>query len=365
MSIIILTICVLFILLGSAYPFWIKFFNKHDRFIFKDIQKPQEVTLIYLSYNGFQYLQSKIEFLLQELTYFEKYELVIIDDGSTDETYTYLNTLNHPKIKVFIKKTKKGIPHSMNLGVEMANYPNIIFCDQRQKLTSGVLQKIVHPLNDPDVGAVSSKLSAIDKSMRISPLRIFENYIKKQESNIGKLIGVYGPLYAIQKECYHPIPEEIILDDLYLSLQILKSKKIIWIQDASIIDDDAVKLYNYKRIRRYLTGLLQLILKKEILTTLPAKTKWMLFWHKYFKLSIPLALFSGNITIGFFGFQNPIYLFIFIFINLLGAISMLLNRRNAKVNYHSLLCVNIFYIIALFDLIFLFHTLFVKPIKTD
>lgn len=365
MSIIVLTICVLFILLGSVYPLWIKYLNKHDRFIFHEIQKPQAVTLIYLSYNGFQYLQSKIEFLLHELKCFERYELVIIDDGSTDETYAYLTTLNHPEIKVFIKETQKGIPHSMNIGVEMASYSNIIFCDQRQTLTTGILKKIVHPLNDPDVGAVSSKLSAVDKSMRISPLRIIENYIKKQESNIGKLIGVHGPLYAIQKECYHPIPEEIILDDLYLSLQILKSRKIIWIKDACIIDDDAVKLYNYKRIRRYLKGLFQLLVKKEILSTLPARTKWMLFWHKYLKLSIPLALFAGNITIGFLGFQNPIYLFIFIFINLLGVISLFLNRWNTKVNYHSLLCVNILYIIAIFDLIFRFHTLFVKPVKTD
>lgn len=365
MIILVLTICVLFILLGSVYPLWIKYLNKHDPFMFQDIQKPQAVTLIYLSYNGFQYLPSKIDFLLQELKCFEKFELIIIDDGSTDETFAYLTTLNHPEIKVFLKKTQKGIPHSMNLGVEMAHYQNIIFCDQRQTLTSGILHKMVHPLNDPDVGAVSSKLSSVDQSMRISPLRIFENYIKKQESNIGKLIGVYGPLYAIQKECYHPIPEKIILDDLYLSLQILKTRKVIWVDDACIIDDDAAKLYNYKRVRRYLIGLLQLILQKDTLKTLPKSTKWMLFGHKYLKLCIPLALFLGNIILGILSFQNQVYLTLFIFINLLGAISILLNRWNTKVNYHSLLCINILYIIALFDLIFRFHTLFVKPVKTD
>lgn len=356
MALIIFIILILFVLLSMIYPLWIKMLGKKIQFKYKVGNHPNNVTLVYLSFNGFDYIKQKIDFLLNELNQFDQFEILIIDDCSTDETIPFLKDLQHNHIKVFFKDTQKGIPDSMNLAIRNAQYEYVIFCDQRQTLTEEILRKIVNPLSNEEVGAVSSKLSPFDKNKRISPIRIYENYLKKQESHLGKLIGVYGPLYALKKEYFSPIPENIILDDLYVTLQILPFKKVILIEDACIIDEDAAMLYNYKRIKRYLLGLIQLLFQKNIIKTLPNQEKWMLFWHKYFKLSVPLVLFLCNIALGVLACLDSSYLFLFLGINLWGLLTLVLHKYFTKFHYQSLLCINILYIVGLFDVILNYKT---------
>ncbi len=349
---ILLFVCLLLIIFSLLYPLWIYYKGKNDTIPYNENEKMDRISIIYLSYNGFQYLKQKMEQLLIEIQEFNQSEIIIIDDGSCDETQDFLNNFHHPKVKIILKGVQKGIPDSMNKAVKMAQFPYIVFCDQRQTISTGAIKRIVAPLHNQEIGAVSSMLSAQDKKGKSSIIRIIENFIKSKESRLGKLIGVYGPLYAIKKECYHTIPEDIILDDLYVSLHILKTKKIILHQEAIIVDENCIQLYNYQRIKRYLKGLFQIITQQNLISKLPVKEKWMLLWHKYLKLLIPISLFIANISIGILAFQHPIFIFLFFFINLLGIGSIVLNYFHLNNKYQSLLCINILYMIALFDIVF-------------
>jgi len=349
---ILLFVCLLLIIFSLLYPFWIYYKGKNQNIPYIENTKMDGITIIYLSFNGFPYLKQKIEQLLIEIQEFSQSEIIIIDDGSCDETPVYLKNFHHPKVKIILKEHQKGIPNSMNEAMKLAQFPYIVFSDQRQTISAGAIKKIVAPLQNPEIGAVSSILSAQDKKGKYSIIRIIENYIKSKESHLGKLIGVYGPLYAIKKECYHTIPEDIILDDLYVSLQILKTKKIILHQDAIIVDENCIQLYNYQRIKRYLKGLFQIAIQHNLIRKLPVKERWMLLWHKYLKLLIPISLFIANISVGILALQHISFLFLFFFINVLGIGSIALNFFHLNYKYQSLLCINVLYMIALFDIVF-------------
>jgi len=74
--------------------------------------------------------------------------MIIVDDGSQDGSKEIIdNFRNTQNIKVITKSEHKGIPHTMNLAVENAQYEHIIFCDQRQDLCRNILQRLVDPLN--------------------------------------------------------------------------------------------------------------------------------------------------------------------------------------------------------------------------
>jgi poly-beta-1,6-N-acetyl-D-glucosamine synthase len=318
------------------------------------------VSAILLSYNGIKYLNEKISFLIRELSSFEFYELIIVDDHSTDgsiETLENFRTNDH--IKLLFNNNHRGIPFSMNLSVATAQYEYVIFCDQRQELSQNIIRKVVDPLKFINVGAVSGCISDIDKGNNCSYMRRHENFLKLMESKSGSLIGVYGPFYAIKKHCYCQIPEVIILDDLYLSLKILKSKQIVLKEGCYITDDCFTNLYDYKRTKRYLLGLLQIVKERSIINDLSRIHLTMLIWHKYIRLLIPLSIFLSYITLGLMVNHRIEYLILFSSFTVIGLLTILLQKFNNLFNLKNLIRLNVFYVIALVD-IFIKHIMFQK-----
>ena len=338
------------ILLYLLYPLWLTFIASDKPLNEIETEEINCVSVILLLFNGRKYLNEKINFLISELSCFECYELIIIDDNSQDGSAELLgNFRNMDHIKVLYNDKQEGIPFSMNLGVTNAKYEYVIFCDQRQELSKNILKRIVEPLKYTNVGAVSGCISYLDKEKKCSFIRRHENFLKSRESKAGSLIGVYGPFYAIKKHCYSFIPEYIILDDLYLSLRILKTKQIIIREDCEIFDDNFSTLYDFKRTRKYLSGFLQLLHEKSIISSLTKKQWIMLIWHKYLRLLIPFFICLCYLTAGFMIIQGIEYLILFSILTSIGIVSILPVKFNNLFKVKNLIRLNIFYFIALID----------------
>jgi len=347
--IVIISITALLVLLYLLYPVWLMLSSSEaDKGIkTNDISG---VSLILLSFNGKEYLKEKIEFLLKELAGFQNYELIIIDDCSNDGSQEILSEFEERnKIKIICKSKRMGIPHSMNIGVENAKYEYLIFCDQRQMLSNAILQHIVEPLKFSNVGAVSACISHIDKENKSSIIRKHENFLKAKESNTGNLIGVYGPFYAIKKQCYTCIPRHIILDDLYLSLKILKTKQIILREDCRITDESITVLYDYQRTTRYLRGFLQILKDKTIKSDLNARQKLMLIWHKYLRLLIPFFVFLSYLSVGFKIMNGVEYVISFCILTGIGLLSLMPLKLNNYIRLMNLVRMTILYFIGSID----------------
>lgn len=322
--IILYAITLFIILLYFAYPLWLILITNGTKERQYEGGEITKVSLILLSYNGKIYLEEKIAELLQELKDFEDYELMILDDSSTDGSKQLLKSYETMKnTRVIIQDEHHGIPFAMNLGIREAKFDHIIFCDQRQNLTRNIFKRLLAPLRDKQIGAVSGCISHMDKKDCYSMIRRYENFIKTKESMMGNLIGVYGPLYAITKESYTPIPEHIMLDDLYLSLQIIKNKEIKILGSCKIIDEGIIDLYDYARAKRYLMGFWQILKEKSIWKSLNMKQLTMLVWHKYLRLLIPLMLFLCYAGTGIQGLFNTYFFIGFLFMSLAIVLSMI------------------------------------------
>jgi glycosyltransferase involved in cell wall biosynthesis len=312
-----------------------------------DISELDGVTLIYLSFNGANYLKAKINFLLKELSVFKQFELIVIDDNSKDGSREILEKFRDIEhLRLIIKDEQKGVPHSMNIGVEMSNFEHIVFCDQRQRLSPNIIKQLVNPLRYMNTGAVSSCISSLDQKKNISLMRKHENFIKSQEGKSGNLIGVYGPLYAIKKKCYSRIPDYIILDDLYLTLKILESNQVLFIKNCQVFDEDCNVLYSFSRIKRYLKGLLQLLTERNLIRSLKKRQIVMLIWHKYFRLFIPLILFIFYICLIINCFDNRAYIFFVILFTALLIISGFQKILKLKSTLINLLRINLLYLLS-------------------
>lgn len=345
--IVIFGITGFIVVLYLVYPLWLTSISSGKPM---DVQETKEincVSVLLLSFNGKKHLTEKINFLLRELSAFEFHELIIIDDNSSDGSVELLRDFgNLDHLTILYNSKQEGIPFSMNLGIASAKYDYVVFSDQRQQLSEGILKKIVEPLQFANIGAASGCIAFRDQGKKCFFLRRHENGLKTKESKTGNLIGVYGPFYAIKKQCYSPIPAHIILDDLYLSLRILRSKQIIIREDCRIMDDDFSAHYDFNRARRYLSGLLQILSEELIIHDLTKKQRIMLFWHKYLRLLIPVLVFLCYIASGLMIMKGVEYLIVFSVITLSALLSALPINSYFLCKMKTVIRVNVCYFFA-------------------
>ncbi|MEQ8475053.1 glycosyltransferase [Fulvivirga sp.] len=112
------------------------------------------VSIILPVFNGEHTLQAAIDSITHQT--FTDWELIIIDDGSTDNTNSIIQSINNERVTHF-KTNNRGIAKALNFGIKMSSSAIICRMDaddvchhQRLELQFNYLQE------HPEVGVVSS-----------------------------------------------------------------------------------------------------------------------------------------------------------------------------------------------------------------
>jgi glycosyltransferase involved in cell wall biosynthesis len=106
-------------------------------------------------YNVEKYIKETINTILEQS--YEDFELIVVDDGSTDKTLDIINSFNDARIKVYELKENKGVGYALNYGLEKCTGEYIAKVDgddlyhkDRFKLQKEFLD------NNPDIALVKS-----------------------------------------------------------------------------------------------------------------------------------------------------------------------------------------------------------------
>lgn len=127
------------------------------------------VSVIIPVYNGEKYLKEAIESVLNQT--FQDFELIIVDDCSTDGSYKIIDAFaqKYPKkIKVIKHSKNKGCPAaSRNTGIKHAKGRYIAFLDQDDIWRSDKLEKQIKVIEQsPDIGLVVTNALVYDNSAK-------------------------------------------------------------------------------------------------------------------------------------------------------------------------------------------------------
>lgn len=151
------------------------------------------VTIVTCVHNGERFWNRYLASLLILLEEVEA--VIIVDDGSTDQTRSLLSQFKHPKVSVLFKQNS-GLPSSRNYGLERVKSESVLFLDvddtleldglsaAREKMTSRVDAVIGGVRYVDEHGGqsiylkISSFLKAISYKMLFNPNRkiFFNNY---------------------------------------------------------------------------------------------------------------------------------------------------------------------------------------------
>ena len=108
-------------------------------------------------YNVGPFLREAMDSLLNQS--FTDFEVLAIDDCSTDDTVAVLQTYDDPRIKLIRKEQNSGIVGAMNLGLESVQAPYVVRMDGDDLSTPDRFQKLYDFMEShPEIGVCSSAI---------------------------------------------------------------------------------------------------------------------------------------------------------------------------------------------------------------
>lgn len=153
-------------------------FNKNELY-----QSPT-ISVVISCYNYAQYLGACLESAIKQT--FKAIEIIVIDDGSTDNTNEVVKPyLSDPRVR-YIYQNNKGQAYAKNTGIRNTRGEFIAFLDADDYWETTKLEKQMALFNDPLVGVVYSTARYIDDQGNSKRIRIQMKYLQPREGLITR-----------------------------------------------------------------------------------------------------------------------------------------------------------------------------------
>ena len=131
-----------------------------------------EVSVIIPAYNTADYIERAIESVLQQT--FSNFEIVVVDDASTDNTIEVLNNIADPRLKVFRQAQNGGAGAARNRALQEATGTWIAVLDSDDWYAPERLEKLLSLANERDADMVADDLYIIEDGQSEPRTTIFK-----------------------------------------------------------------------------------------------------------------------------------------------------------------------------------------------
>ena len=111
------------------------------------------ISVLIPVFNGMPYIKEAVESVIFQD--FQDWELIVSDNGSTDDTQFYLNSLNDPRIRIYKQQKNLGIMGNLNFLLTHADAPIAKILGHDDMLLPGCLEKTVLFMEEQPDCAVS------------------------------------------------------------------------------------------------------------------------------------------------------------------------------------------------------------------
>jgi len=266
-----------------------------------------EVDVVIVAFNAADELRAKLANLAALDYPSDRLRIYVASDGSEDLTAQVLHECDDPRLRARVFPLRRGKSACLGDVIPELRGEITMFADTRQRIEPGALRALLRPLADPEVGAVGGELmferassefgSGLDFYWR------YEKFLRSNESKSGSMVGVSGALYAARTSLLPMILPGLILDDLWIPLEIARNgKRIVLAGDARAWDrPSADPALESARKRRTLAGNFQLIARdSSLLLPWAHPLGWRIWGHKWLRLTAPwcmLTLLLSNLHI--------------------------------------------------------------------
>jgi cellulose synthase/poly-beta-1,6-N-acetylglucosamine synthase-like glycosyltransferase len=258
------------------------------------------ISIVLAARNEAARLPGRIANLL-DLPYDGRREVIVVSDGSIDQTRTALAGYTQRGDIRLIEVPAGGKPRALNAGVAAATGDLIVFADARQRFCDRALTALAANFADPEVGGATGELRLDCESGRsdstvgdgVGVYWRYEKWLRRHEGAIWSTLGATGAIYALRRSLWRPLPAETLLDDVLAPMRaVLDGRRVVFEEEATAEDRTAPDAAaEARRKRRTLAGNYQILAQEPRLLNPFANPVWLQYVsHKVGRLLVPWAL---------------------------------------------------------------------------
>ena len=241
-------------------------------------------SIVIAAYNEERVITSTLEHLIAS-NYDAPLELIVVDDGSQDETAAVIeafiekNKWRTNRSLILIRQLNIGKATALNRAVEAAQHELIITLDADTMVAPTALQELLLPFSDPKVGGVSGHIRVGNPQQWLGRFQQIEYEFafevnRRAQDLLGCITVLPGALSALRAAALReagPLPTETLAEDTDLTLQLHRLGWKITYAPMALADTEApssIKALLSQRFR-WAFGILQCLWKHRSLLLSP------------------------------------------------------------------------------------------------
>lgn len=307
----------------GLYPLLLKWWSvgkKENAEVFspEDADLPQ-VFIIFSAFNEEKVMDEKLKSIFQTNYPSNKLSVWVGSDHSTDSTDKIISDYasRNNQLHFFPYTERQGKSKVLNklvLQVEAQNKSNgesiYIFTDANVMFTPDTVFQLVKHYKNKAIGQVAAHIK--NRGVREDGISFQEKtYIQRENQikyleglNWGTMMGAFGACYSMRAGCWRPLPDNTLMEDFYLSMNVLKKRfKAIKEMNAICYEDVSNDMEEeYKRKTRIQAGNFQNLKSYWLLLFQFNATSFCFFSHKFLRWVGPLfiiAAWASNLALLF------------------------------------------------------------------
>lgn len=163
------------------------------------------ISIIIPTFNSAAYIRECLESVFAQT--FQDYEVIVVDDGSTDETSSIVQGFG-PRVR-FVAQENKGPAVARNHGISLAKGAWISFLDSDDLWLPDKLEKQTRfALDHPEYGLITTEASSFDESGVLAPrmkARVYNirNGLVVRDLLFGNWVQTSGVM--VRRECFEKV----------------------------------------------------------------------------------------------------------------------------------------------------------------
>lgn len=275
------------------------------------------VTLVVPAFNEGLVIQPAVRSLL--VLDYPNYEIIVIDDGSTDDTYEKAMVVARESKDVPVRVVTKrngGKAQALNTGMSLARGEFVLNMDGDTKLSGNTLRVCIKHFENPRIGAVAGNVKVLNREnlwSRIQALEYVEGLAmaRKAQSFMRTVNIIPGPLGMFRKSVLQQVggyDHDTFAEDCDLTLKLLmrgwhiayEPNAIAWVETPTRLLDLLKQRYRWTR------GILQATTKHSHALWQPRKAgvNCFILWYMLFEgIMWPFSTLLGNLFFIYVGLQ--------------------------------------------------------------